>query len=163
MNSDLARLQPYPFKKLTQLRDGVVANAALSPIALGIGEPKHPPPEFVLQTMRDNLDGIANYPLTKGSPALRQSIAAWLSRRFKLPAESLDPEQHVLPVNGTREALFAFSQALLNRNSQKDLVLMPNPFYQIYEGGALLAGLQPWFYNTIAESQFQPDFFGAGA
>ncbi|MDQ7017005.1 MAG: succinyldiaminopimelate transaminase, partial [Gammaproteobacteria bacterium] len=89
MNSDLARLQAYPFKKLTQLRDGVVANAALSPIALGIGEPKHPPPEFVLQTLRDNLDGIANYPLTKGSPALRQSIAAWLSRRFKLPAESL--------------------------------------------------------------------------
>jgi len=158
MNSDLARLHPYPFEKLKQLRAGTVANAELSPIALGIGEPKHPPPEFVLQTLRDNLDGIASYPLTKGIGELRQSIANWLTQRFQLPSTSLDPEQHVLPVNGTREALFAFSQAVLDRNSRKDLVLMPNPFYQIYEGGALLAGLQPWFYNTVAENQFQPNF-----
>jgi len=161
MNPDLNRLHPYPFEKLAQLKAGITPNAELKHIALSIGEPKHAPPAFVLEELVNMLPKIANYPLTKGMPELRQSIANWLSRRFALPAESLNIEKNILPVNGTREALFAFAQAMIQRNDSplaKPLVLMPNPFYQIYEGAAILAGAEPHFYNTTADSNYLPNF-----
>ena len=157
MNPDLNRLHPYPFEKLAQLKQGINANTELSHIALSIGEPKHKPPGFVLEELVKSLSRIANYPLTRGTPELRQAIANWLGRRFKLPADSLDIEQNILPVNGTREALFAFAQAMVKRDEQA-LVCMPNPFYQIYEGAAILAGAEPYFYNTIADTDYLPDF-----
>jgi len=157
MNSDLNRLQPYPFEKLAKLKDGVTANTELPHIALSIGEPKHEPPAFVLEKLAQSLSKIANYPLTKGTVELRQAIANWLNQRFNLAANSLDIEKHILPVNGTREALFAFAQAMINRSEQA-LVCMPNPFYQIYEGAAFLAGAEPYFYNTTQDTNYLPDF-----
>ena len=156
MNPDLNKLQPYPFEKLNALK-AAVTPANKPHIALSIGEPKHRPPGFVVEELITHLHGLANYPLTKGRVELRQAIADWLTRRFALPAGSIDAERHVLPVAGTREALFAFAQALVDRNS-KPRVLMPNPFYQIYEGAALLAGAEPYFLNTSAETGFLPDF-----
>lgn len=162
MNSDLNRLQPYPFEKLAQLKQGITPNSELAHIALSIGEPKHEPPAFVLEELARSLEKIANYPLTKGSLELRQSIADWLVRRFNLPANSIDAEKHILPVNGTREALFAFAQAVVDRQSIKRegdaIVCMPNPFYQIYEGAAFLAGAEPYFYNTTQDTHYLPDF-----
>ncbi len=155
MNPDLKRLQPYPFEKLNRLK-GEVTPVDKPHIALSIGEPKHQPPGFVVEELITHLHGLANYPLTKGRPELRQVIANWLTRRFDLPAGSIDAEHHVLPVAGTREALFAFAQAVVDR-TQEALVLSPNPFYQIYEGAALLAGAEPWFMNTSAENGFLPD------
>lgn len=156
MNPDLDRLQPYPFEKLAQLKAGVTPPEALSPIVLSIGEPKHRPPAFIRDELVAHLGGLANYPLTKGRVELRAAIAAWLTRRFRLKGGSVDAEKHVLPVAGTREALFAFAQAVVDR-SRDALVLMPNPFYQIYEGAALLAGAEPWFMNTTAATGFLPD------
>lgn len=155
MNPDLSRLQPYPFEKLRQLFADLSPPEGKSPIALSIGEPKHPSPKFVVQTVADNLDKLANYPLTKGIPELRQSIASWLTRRFAL--QGVDAEQQILPVNGTREALFAFAQAVVRR-SPDALVISPNPFYQIYEGASLLAGAEPTFINCSEENGFLPDF-----
>jgi len=157
MNPDLQRLQPYPFEKLGQLKQGITPPAQLAHIALSIGEPKHAPPAFVLDALRDNLQTTGQYPLTRGMPALRDSIASWLQQRFQLPADSLDPDRQILPVTGTREALFAFAQAVIDRSSSAR-VLMPNPFYQIYEGAALLAGAEPVFYNTTADTAYLPDF-----
>lgn len=155
MNPDLDKLQPYPFEKLNALK------AAVTPvdkphIALSIGEPRHQPPGIVVEALVSHLHGLANYPQTRGRAELRQAIAGWLSRRFSLPGGSLDPERHTLPVAGTREALFAFAQATVDR-STAPLVLSPNPFYQIYEGAALLAGAEPHFLNTTAENGFLPE------
>jgi N-succinyldiaminopimelate aminotransferase len=157
MNPDLQRLQPYPFEKLKALKDQVSCQSDLPHIALSIGEPKHQPPAFVQQVLIDNIDKLGNYPSTKGIPELSQGIAEWLCRRFKLNADSIDPVRHVLPVNGTREALFAFAQAVIDRSSSP-LVVSPNPFYQIYEGAAYLAGAEPWFIDCRAENNFIPDF-----
>jgi N-succinyldiaminopimelate aminotransferase len=157
MNPNLTKLQPYPFEKLAQLKAGVQPPAGLPHIALSIGEPKHPTPPFIADALINNLSGLSNYPATKGIPELRHSIAAWLSRRFQLPDGAVDAERHVLPCNGTREALFAFAQAVLSP-SERALVLMPNPFYQIYEGAALLAGAEPYFLNTTRETGYLPDF-----
>ncbi len=156
MNSDLERLQPYPFEKLNRLKAGAVPPADKPHIALSIGEPAHRPPAFIGEALLTHLHGLGNYPLTKGRLDLREAIAGWLTERFQLPLDSIDPERHVLPVNGTREALFAFAQAVVDRSGQP-LVVSPNPFYQIYEGAALLAGAEPWFLNTTAENGFQPD------
>ena len=156
MNPQLTRLQPYPFEKLASLKEGVTPPADKPHIPLYIGEPQHPAPAFVAQELTARLATLANYPLTKGTPALRESIAAWATRRFQLPAGSLDPEQQILPVSGTREALFAFAQCVVDARSEP-LVLLPNPFYQIYEGAALLAGAQPYFLNTLPETGFLPD------
>lgn len=158
MNPDLQRLQPYPFEKLASLFEGVKPPSDLAPIALSIGEPKHQPPRFVLQTLADNLGRLSNYPATRGLPELRLAIANWASARFDLKVGSLDPERHILPVNGTREALFAFAQAVIDRRQPAPLVLSPNPFYQIYEGAALLAGAEPGFINCIETTGFLPDF-----
>lgn len=157
MNRDLEKLQPYPFEKLNALKAGC-APQVTPHIALSIGEPKHDAPELVLDCLRDNLDGINKYPLTKGMPELRQAISDWLVRRFKLAADSINPETQVLPVNGTREALFAFAQCFTDRSTAGACILMPNPFYQIYEGAAFLSGAEPVFYNTTRDNAYLPDF-----
>ena len=158
MNSDLPKLQPYPFEKLKQLKAGVQTPPGLEHIALSIGEPKHPTPAFITEAVLSHLHGLSVYPLTRGGIDLRQAICEWLSHRFQLPADSLDPESSVLPVNGTREALFAFAQAVVDRTGNEPLVLMPNPFYQIYEGAALLAGAEPEFLSCTKQTGFVPDF-----
>ncbi len=157
MNPDLSKLQPYPFERLAQLKQNTNPPSDKAHIALSIGEPRHPTPPFIGDAIRQHLGGLANYPVTKGLPELRQAIAQWLHVRFGLRAGSLDPERHVLPVNGTREALFAFAQTVVDRDSAAR-VLMPNPFYQIYEGAALLAGAQPHFLSADAQSRFLPDY-----
>ncbi len=157
MNPDLEKLQPYPFEKLAALKAGITPPRGLDHIAMSIGEPQHPTPSFISEELLTHLHGLSGYPLTRGSPKLRQAVASWLNRRFRLDAHPLDPDRHVLPVNGTREALFAFAQAVVDR-SKNPLVLMPNPFYQIYEGAALLAGAEPHFLPCTAENGFIPDF-----
>jgi N-succinyldiaminopimelate aminotransferase len=144
LNPRLARLQTYPFERLGALLAGVVPNPALRPINLSIGEPKHPTPALVKEALSAALDGLALYPRTAGLPELRAAIAAWARRRYALAA--LDPETQVLPVNGSREALFSFAQAVIDAGRPAK-VLCPNPFYQIYEGAALLAGATPVFLN----------------
>ena len=157
MNPDLDRLQPYPFEKLAVLKAGVQPPTSLEHISLGIGEPKHPAPPFVLEVMADNLSCLSNYPTTKGMPELRQAIAGWCERRFELGAGNVDPDRNVLPVNGTREAIFAFTQAAVARKPDA-LVVAPNPFYQIYEGAAYLAGAEPHYLNCLPENGFIPDY-----
>ncbi len=147
MNPNLERLQPYPFEKLRALMSGVTPPAGLDHIPLSIGEPRHPTPAFVTEAVLAHLHGLSSYPLTRGSATLRQAIAGWLERRFGLGEGALDPERQVLPVNGTREALFAFAQAVVDAGRPGAAVLMPNPFYQIYEGAALLAGAEPVYLN----------------
>ncbi len=155
MNPLLAKLQPYPFEKLRPLFAGITPDAAYSPISLGIGEPKHPTPAFIQRALADNLGGLANYPTTAGSDALRQAICGWLERRYGLPP--LNPATEVLPVNGSREALFALAQAVIDP-AAKAVVVCPNPFYQIYEGAAFLAGAEPFFANSDPARNFAPDF-----
>jgi len=138
VNPLLEKLQPYPFEKLRRLLDGVSGNEKLKPINLQIGEPKHPTPELVKKALVQALDGLSVYPLTAGLPELREAIADWLARRYSIPRPDLATQ--VLPVNGTREALFAFAQTVL---SPGEKVVCPNPFYQIYEGAAILAGAAP--------------------
>jgi len=162
MNDALTLLQPYPFEKLRGLLADVQPAADKPPIALSIGEPKHRSPDFVAQALADNLDQLAVYPTTLGIPALRESIAGWCERRFGLAEGAIDPAQHVLPVNGTREALFAFTQTVVNRGPDA-LVVSPNPFYQIYEGAALLAGATPHYLPCNVENGFNPDFDAVSA
>jgi N-succinyldiaminopimelate aminotransferase len=146
VNPLLEKLQPYPFEKLRALLAGITPSPAFSAINLSIGEPKHPTPALVKEALARSLDGLAAYPATAGLPALRQAIAAWLARRYGIPAP--DPETQVLPVNGTREALFAFAQTVLAPGAK---VVCPNPFYQIYEGAALLAGASPLYAQDFLE------------
>lgn len=157
MNPDINKLQPYPFERLAALLQGSRPEANDSVINLAVGEPRHAPPAFVTEELITHLHGLSRYPATKGGPALRASIAGWLRRRYGLPDAAIDPERHVLPVNGTREALFAFAQSCIDRDAQP-LVMMPNPFYQIYEGAALLAGAEPWYINTGPQGHWLPDF-----
>ncbi len=145
MNPLLGRLQPYPFEKLRALLEGVTPNPALRPISLQIGEPKHATPELVKAALAASLEGLASYPATAGTPALREAIAAWLARRCALKA--IDAATQVLPVNGSREALFAFAHAVVDPAGGAARVVCPNPFYQIYEGAALLAGAMPVYLN----------------
>jgi N-succinyldiaminopimelate aminotransferase len=154
MNPLLSRLQPYPFERLRQLIADVKPNPAYRPISLGIGEPKHPTPEFIKQTLIGALDGLASYPLTAGEPALREACASWLQRRYGV---AVDAKSQVLPVAGSREALFAFAQTVIDPKPGA-MVVMPNPFYQIYEGAALLAGADPYFVNSLPERNFAADW-----
>lgn len=160
MNSRLGALQPYPFQKLAELTRDLTPPKEKSPIRLSMGEPQHAAPQFVLEALTGNLKGLSHYPVTKGSLELRASIAGWANRRFRLTAVPLDPERHVLPCAGTREALFSIAQAVIDRraHAQQPVVIAPNPFYQIYEGAALLAGARPYFLNTVAESNYRMDF-----
>ncbi len=157
MNPDLERLHPYPFERLRALLADATPPADRAHVALSIGEPRHPVPTLVRDALGDALDGLGRYPVTAGNPELRQAISDWCTRRFALPANALDPERHLLPVSGSREALFAFTQAAIER-SPDALVAMPNPFYQIYEGATLLAGAQPHYLACTADNGFIPDF-----
>ncbi|MBK9245902.1 MAG: succinyldiaminopimelate transaminase [Burkholderiales bacterium] len=155
MNPDLARLQPYPFERLRQLLAGNTPPSSLSPINLSIGEPKHATPQLIFEALTAALPTLASYPLTLGTEALRESIAAWLARRYALP--KVDPASQVIPVAGSREALFAFAQTVVDR-TRAARVVMPNPFYQIYEGAALLAGAEPLFLPCTPENGLRMDF-----
>ena len=157
MNPNLERLHPYPFEKLAKLKAGISVPEHLAPISLGIGEPKHPSPAFVKDVIADNLDKLANYPTTKGTDELRSAIVAWATHRFDLAPASLDPNRHVVPVNGTREAIFALVQAVVDAGKPATVV-SPNPFYQIYEGAAFLAGATPVYLPCDGSNGFIPDF-----
>ncbi|MGR9012572.1 MAG: succinyldiaminopimelate transaminase [Gammaproteobacteria bacterium] len=159
MTPNLKHLHPYPFEKLAQLKHGIVPPNGKSHIALSMGEPTHATPHLIQEALLTHLHGLANYPTTKGLPELRQAIAEWISRRFQIPVATINPEAQVLPVNGTREALFSFAQCLIDpTRADRPVVIMPNPFYQIYEGAALLAGAEPYFLNTLEDSGYLPDF-----
>jgi N-succinyldiaminopimelate aminotransferase len=184
MNPGLARLRPYPFERLRALLSGARPPTELSHISMSIGEPRHVPPAFVIEALERGLAAsLGGYPTTLGVPQLRASIAGWLRRRFALPAGSVDPESMILPVNGTREALFAFVQCMTDSSGEKRLgdpcpngyglmdsaakatpfasghpyVVMPNPFYQIYEGAALLAGAEPYYMGNDRSNEALPD------
>lgn len=157
MNARLAGLHAYPFQKLARLTQDITP-AARAPIVLSVGEPKHAAPPLVLDALRANLASVSNYPSTKGLPALRSAIAQWCNRRFALQRAPLDPERHVLPACGTREALFGLAQVVVDAApGERPVVIMPNPFYQIYEGAALLAGAEPYYVNTLADDGFRMD------
>jgi N-succinyldiaminopimelate aminotransferase len=158
MNPYLEELQSYPFEKLKELNAEVVANPNLKPILLSVGEPKHPAPEFVKEVLCNAIDGLANYPSTKGLVELRETIAQWATTRFNLSKSALNAEANVLPVAGTREGLFAFTQTIIDStDGVKPLVVCPNPCYQIYEGAALLAGADTHYLNCNSEDGFNPD------
>jgi N-succinyldiaminopimelate aminotransferase len=155
MNPLLSRLQPYPFERLRELTRGVTPNPQYRAISLGIGEPKHPTPAFVREALSAALDGLASYPVTAGGPALREACAGWVQRRYGI---ALDAATQVLPVNGSREALFALAQTVIDPTRPGATVVCPNPFYQIYEGAALLAGAQTAFANSDPARNFAADW-----
>lgn len=155
MNPFLNKLQPYPFERLRGLLASVAGSTAYPALNLSIGEPKHPTPALIRDALVGNLDGLSTYPATAGTPALREAIAAWLQRRYGL--RPIDPVTEVLPVNGSREALFAFAQAVIDP-AGTPRVVCPNPFYQIYEGAALLAGAAPYFVEQWPQTQFRCDW-----
>ncbi|SDK08269.1 succinyldiaminopimelate aminotransferase apoenzyme [Methylophilus rhizosphaerae] len=156
MNPHLNLLQPYPFQRLRDLFQGLTPNPDFRHVNLSIGEPKHETPSIISEALANNLGGLASYPTTVGIPALREAINQWLQRRYSIPA--LDIDKAILPVNGSREALFAFAQAVVDTSgSQQPVVISPNPFYQIYEGAAFLAGAMPYFINTTPENDFVMD------
>ena len=156
MNPNLSLLQPYPFQRLRELFAGITPNPAYSAINLSIGEPKHATPQLIKDALTQNLGGLSTYPTTIGSLALRESISAWISRRYGIP--TLNPDKAILPVNGSREALFAFAQVVIDSSKSNPVVISPNPFYQIYEGAAFLAGATPYFLNTTPENGHAMDF-----
>jgi N-succinyldiaminopimelate aminotransferase len=163
MNPALMKLRPYPFERLRALLAGAQPPADLAHISLSIGEPRHTPPAVVLDAFTQNLQTLGNYPATAGLPQFRAAVADWLTRRFQLPRAAVNADTMVLPVNGTREALFAFTQAMTD-SSAAPLIVMPNPFYQIYEGAALLAGAQPYFMGSDHGNQRHlPDLDGVPA
>ncbi|OGB48417.1 MAG: succinyldiaminopimelate transaminase [Burkholderiales bacterium RIFCSPLOWO2_12_FULL_65_40] len=155
MNPLLSQLQPYPFERLRQLFAGVPLPAAFSPVSLGMGEPRHPTPSFIKDALVAGLDGLANYPATAGEPRLREAFTGWLQRRYGL---ALNPATQVLPVNGSREALFAFAQTVIDPSRGDAVVVCPNPFYQIYEGATLLAGATPYFAPSDPARNFAVDW-----
>jgi len=169
MNPLLTLLQPYPFERLRQLFSGVTPNPALRPISLGLGEPKHATPAFIQQAMIEAIgrtpSGLASYPATQGEPALREAFAQWLKKRYAL---DVDPATQMLPVSGSREALFALTQTVVDPGArqhghEKPFVVCPNPFYQIYEGATLLAGAQPYYVVSDPARNFAPDWAGVPA
>jgi N-succinyldiaminopimelate aminotransferase len=156
VNPGFDKLQPYPFEELARLQSAVTP-AAVPGIDLSIGEPKHPTPGLILEALAGSLDGAARYPSTRGTLALREAVREWLIRRFGLPAESVEADRHILPVTGTREALFAFAQTVIDPRKPGALVVTGNPFYQIYEGAAFLAGADVHYLNCLEENGFTPD------
>ena len=155
MNPLLQRLQPYPFERLRQLHADITPNLAYTPISLGIGEPRHATPQLIKDALASSLGGLASYPGTLGEPALRQTLADWLAGRYGI---SVNPATQILPVNGSREALFALAQTVIDPTTAGATVVCPNPFYQIYEGAALLAGAQPYFVPSLPERNFAVDW-----
>ncbi|AVP57851.1 succinyldiaminopimelate transaminase [Pulveribacter suum] len=157
MNPRLSLLQPYPFERLRQLFAGITPSPGHAPISLGIGEPRHATPAFIRQALCDGLDGLASYPSTAGDPALRQAFTGWLQRRYGL---ALDAATQVLPVNGSREALFSFTQTVIDPAREGATVVCPNPFYQIYEGATLLASARPHYAPSDPTRNFAVDWAG---
>ena len=159
MNPLLSRLNPYPFERLRALTQDIVPNPALRPISLGLGEPRHPTPELIREALVASLDGLASYPATAGTPALREAMAGWVQRRYGI---ALDAATQVLPVTGSREALFALAQTVVDPTRHREhggpVVVCPNPFYQIYEGAALLAGARTAFANSDPARNFAADW-----
>ena len=155
MNPLLGKLHPYPFERLRELTRGITPNPAYKPIGLGIGEPKHATPELIKRALTDNLAGLASYPATAGEPKLREACAAWVQRRYGV---TLDAATQLLPVIGSREALFSLAQTVIDPNRPGATVVCPNPFYQIYEGAALLAGADTAFANSDPARNFAPDW-----
>ncbi|GHU27151.1 succinyldiaminopimelate transaminase [Betaproteobacteria bacterium] len=157
MNSNLGKLQAYPFEKLRQLMAGITPKPGVSEIKLHMGEPRHATPEFIKEALVVGLGGLSTYPATPGQPALRQAIADWMKKRYGL--DGINPDTEILPVNGSREALFSFTQAIIDPNcGYVPLVVSPNPFYQIYEGGAYLAGADIRFLNSVRENDYAFDY-----
>jgi N-succinyldiaminopimelate aminotransferase len=157
MNPLLSKLQPYPFERLRQLHAGVTPNPAYSPISLGIGEPRHATPQLIKDALTGSLQGLARYPGTLGEPRLRQTIQAWLKHRYDL---TVNAATQILPVNGSREALFALAQTVVNPAKAGATVISPNPFYQIYEGAALLAGADIYYVPSDPARNFAIDYSG---
>ncbi len=157
MNKDLSRLHRYPFEKLAELKQGLRPPANLDHIALSIGEPRHAAPHFAIENLIAHLHQLSSYPSTRGKAELREAIAAWLCRRFAINPKLIEPAKNILPVSGTREALFAIAQTVIDRADKRALVFMPNPFYQIYEGATLLAGATPHYLDCLSENGFLPD------
>ena len=155
MNPLLSHLQPYPFERLRKLFAAVVPPAQYSPISLGMGEPRHPTPQFIKDALSNNLNGLASYPATAGEPRLREAFTAWLHKRYAL---KLDAASQVLPINGSREALFAFAQTIVDPTKPDPVVVCPNPFYQIYEGAALLSGATPYYAPSDPARNFAVDW-----
>ena len=156
MNPNLSLLQPYPFQRLRELFAGITPNPAFNNINLSIGEPKHATPSLIKDALVNNLSGLATYPTTLGVLPLREAIANWATRRYGIPL--LNPETEILPVIGSREALFAVAQVVIDSSKSNPIVISPNPFYQIYEGAAFLAGAEPYFLNTTVENNHAMDF-----
>ena len=157
MNPELQNLHTYPFEKLRELLSKCNVNTKKSAITLAIGEPKHKTPKFITKELEANISNISTYPTTRGTNELKTAIINWLCRRFNLSQETLNEERNILPANGTREALFSITQTVVNKASGNPIVMMPNPFYQIYEGAALLAGAEPYYLNCIEENKYIPD------
>ena len=157
MNPELENLHTYPFEKLRNLLSKCNVNTKKSAITLAIGEPKHKTPKFITKELEANISNISTYPTTRGTNELKTAIINWLCRRFNLSQETLNEERNILPANGTREALFSITQTVVNKASGNPIVMMPNPFYQIYEGAALLAGAEPYYLNCIEENKYIPD------
>jgi N-succinyldiaminopimelate aminotransferase len=155
MNPLLAKLHPYPFERLRALTQDITPNPALKPISLGIGEPKHATPALITEALAANFGGLAAYPATAGEPSLRQACAGWLLRRYGV---TVDPATQVLPVNGSREALFSLAQTVIDPTRPRATVVCPNPFYQIYEGAALLGGAEPYYANSDPKRNFAVDW-----
>ena len=164
MNPGLEKLHPYPFERLVQLKQETSVVTDAEHIDLSIGEPKHTTPALILNELQKQLPKVASYPTTRGVDALRQAMAEWLSKRFQLPDDSISADRNILPVNGTREALFAFAQCVIDLNDNhsnkktRPVVISPNPFYQIYEGATLLANAEPYYINCVEANGFLPDF-----
>ena len=157
MNPELQNLHTYPFEKLRELLSKCNVNTKKSAITLAIGEPKHKTPKFITEELEANISNISTYPTTRGTNELKTAIINWLCRRFNLSQETLNEERNILPANGTREALFSITQTVVNKTNGNPIVMMPNPFYQIYEGAALLAGAEPYYLNCIEENKYIPD------
>jgi len=157
MNPELQNLHTYPFEKLRKLLSKCNVNTKKSAITLAIGEPKHKTPKFITKELEANISNISTYPTTRGTNELKTAIINWLCRRFNLSQETLNEERNILPANGTREALFSIAQTVVNKAIGNPIVMMPNPFYQIYEGAALLAGAEPYYLNCIEENKYIPD------
>ena len=160
MNPLLAKLNPYPFERLRELSQGIVPNPAFKPVSLGLGEPRHPTPRLVEEALTASLKGLSSYPATAGEPALREAMAGWIERRYGV---ALNPATQILPVNGSREALFSLAQTVIDPTRPGATVVCPNPFYQIYEGAALLAGAQTAFANSDPARNFNCDWAGVDA
>ena len=156
MNPRLGLLQPYPFERLRALLGATKPPSSVRPISLGLGEPQHPTPKLIKEALTANLAGLSRYPTTLGLPELREAMSAWLARRHGIPAP--DPAKQVIPVNGSREALFSIAQATLDPDERDALVACPNPFYQIYEGSTLLAGAKPLFVNALPNEGLRADW-----